>query len=119
MNFLSLALVFLFHHAFAAEFDATKPVELKGSITRVDWVNPHAWIYIDVKDAKGNIIHWACALGSPGTLSRNGWSRDSFKRGDVVIVSGARAKDGSNLANARIVRLADGGRVLMAGLAAK
>jgi hypothetical protein len=115
MNFASLILVLLFHHSFAAEFDSSKPVELKGTVTRLDWVNPHAWIYLDVKDEKGATIHWACELGSPNILMRNGWSRDSLKAGDVVVVTGSRAKDGSNLANARTVRLADGKRVFNAG----
>lgn len=115
MNFASLFLVLLFHHSFAAEFDAAKPVELSGTVTRLDWVNPHAWIYLDVKDEKGGVTHWACELGSPNILLRNGWSRDTLKAGDTVIVSGARAKDGSNLANARTVRLADGKRIFNAG----
>ena len=115
MNFASILLVFLFHHSFAAEFDSTKPIELKGTVTRLDWVNPHAWIFLDVKDAKGAVTHWAFELGSPNILMRNGWSRDSLKAGDVVTVSGSRAKDGSNLANARTVRLEDGKRVFSAG----
>jgi len=101
--------------AFAAEFDSSKPVELKGTVTRLDWVNPHAWIYIDVKDQKGSVTSWGCELGSPNLLMRNGWSRDSLKAGDTVIVTGSRAKDGSNIANARTVRLADGKRVFNAG----
>jgi hypothetical protein len=107
-------LVALLHHSFAAEFDSTKPVELKGTATRLDWVNPHAWIYLDVKDEKGNVIHWACELGSPNILMRNGWSRDSLKKGDVIVVNGSRAKDGSNLAKARTVRLANGKRIFNA-----
>jgi hypothetical protein len=102
MSLTSLLLVLFLHHSFAAEFDSTKPVELKGTVTRLDWTNPHAWIYIDVKDAKGKVSHWAC------TLTRSGWSKDSLKRGDVIVVNGFRAKDGSNLANARTVRLGDG-----------
>jgi hypothetical protein len=105
----------LLHHSFAAEFDSTKPVELRGTVTKLDWVNPHAWIYLDVKDDKGTVTHWSCELGSPNTLMRNGWNRDSLKAGDVVTVNGSRAKDGSNVANARTVRLADGKRVFNAG----
>src|SRR5262245_24261303 len=101
MNFTSLILVLLFHHSFAAEFDYTKPVELKGSVTRIDWVNHHNWIYLEIKDEKGGMIHWACELGSPNILMRNGWSRDSLKVGEIVIVNGFRAKDGANLANAK------------------
>lgn len=115
MNFLGIVLVLLLHHSFAAEFDSNKPVELKGTVTRLDWVNPHVWIYLDVKDEKGNVIHWAAGLGSPKVLTRNGWTRDSVKRGDVLIVNGHRAKDGSNLANARTVRLANGTHIFNAG----
>ena len=115
MNIASLILVMLLHHSFAAEFDSAKPVELKGSVTRVDWVNPHAWIYLDVKDDSGKVTSWACELGSPNLLMRNGWRRESLKAGDIVIVSGSRAKDGSNLANAKTVRMADGKRVFNAG----
>jgi len=115
MNLASLIFVMLFHHSFAAEFDSSKPVELKGTVTRLDWVNPHAWIYLDVKDEKGNVTSWGCELGSPNLLLRNGWSRDSLKAGDVVVVNGSRAKDGSNIANARTVRLADGKRIFNAG----
>ena len=118
MNFASLILVLLFHHSFASEFDSTKPVELKGTVSRLDWVNPHAWIYLDVKDAKGNVTHWAFELGSPTILMRQGWSRNSLKRGDVVTVSGSRSKDGSNLANARTVRRADGTRIFDINLSA-
>ena len=115
MNLASLIFVMLFHHSFAAEFDSTKPVELKGTVTRLDWVNPHAWIYLDIKDEKGNVISWGCELGSPNLLMRNGWTRESLKAGDVVVVNGSRAKDGSNIANARTVRLADGKRIFNAG----
>src|SRR5437773_9524285 len=111
MNLAALLLVILFHHSFAAEFDSTKPVEIKGTVTRLDWVNPHAWIYLDVKDEKGNVANWGCELGSPNLLLRNGWARDSLKAGDSVVVTGSQAKDGSHIANARTVRLADGKRV--------
>lgn len=103
------------HHSFAAEYDSSKPVELRGSVTRVDWVNPHAWIYIDVKDESGKVTSWACELGSPNLLTRNGWRRDTLKAGEVIIVNGSRAKDGSNMANARTVRMLDGKRVFNAG----
>ena len=111
----SLMLVFLLHHSFAAEFDAAKPVELKGIVTRLDWVNPHAWIYIDVKDEKGTVTSWGCELGSPNLLTRNGWTRESLKAGDSIVVTGSQAKDGSHIANARTVRLADGKRIFNAG----
>ena len=115
MNIASLILIMLLHHSFAAEFDSTKPVELKGTVTRLDWVNPHAWIYIDVKDESGKVTSWGCELGSPNILIRNGWGRGTLKAGDSIIVNGSRAKDGSNVANARTVRLADGKRVFNAG----
>jgi hypothetical protein len=115
MKLAQLIFVLLFHHSFAAEYDTSKPVELKGSVTRVDWVNPHAWIYIDVKDAKGDVTSWACELGSPNLLMRNGWRRDSLKAGDAVVVNGSAAKDGSKMANARTVKTADGRRVFNAG----
>jgi hypothetical protein len=115
MNAAFLIIVFLFHHSFAAEFDAAKPVELKGVVTRIDWVNPHAWIYMDVKDEKGTVLSWGCELGSPNLLTRNGWTRESLKAGDSIVVTGSQAKDGSHIANARTVRLADGKRVFNAG----
>lgn len=103
------------HHSFAAEFDNNKPVELKGTVTSVDWVNPHAWIHLDVKDESGKVTSWNCELGSPNLLMRNGWRKDTLKPGDVIIVTGSAAKDGTNLANARTVKTADGKRVFNAG----
>lgn len=103
------------HHSFAAEYDAKKPVELKGTLTSLEWVNPHAWIHMDVTDEAGKVVKWDCELGSPNILLRNGWRKDTVKPGDVIIVSGAAAKDGSNMANARTVKLADGTRVFNAG----
>jgi DNA/RNA endonuclease YhcR with UshA esterase domain len=105
------ALPALAHHSFAAEYDASKPVNLKGTVSKVEWTNPHARFYIDVKDEKGNVITWNFELASPNVLSRNGWTRHSLKEGDVVEVQGAMAKDGSYLANARTVTLADGRKV--------
>ena len=105
----------LAHHSFAAEFDSKKPIELKGTLTELEWVNPHAWIHMEVTDASGKVTKWDCELGSPNLLMRNGWRRDSLKKGDVIIVNGSQAKDGSNLANARTVSFADGKRVFNAG----
>jgi hypothetical protein len=99
------------HHSFAAEYDASKPVELKGVVTKMEWTNPHARFYIDVKDASGNVTNWNFELASPNVLSRNGWTRHTLKEGDVIAVQGSRAKDGSFLANARSVTLADGKKV--------
>jgi len=115
MNPALLLFVLLFHHSFAAEFDSSKPVELRGTVTRLEWTNPHAWIFVDVKDGNGKVTNWGCELGSPNTLLRNGWTRESLKAGDSVVITGSRAKDGSNIANARTVRFADGKRVFSAG----
>lgn len=103
------------HHSFAAEYDTKKPVELKGTVTGIDWVNPHAWIHLEVKGDEGKVTSWDCELGSPNLLMRNGWRKDTIKPGDTIIVSGSAAKDGSNIANARTVKTADGRRVFNAG----
>lgn len=96
------------HHSFAAEFDATKPINLTGVVTKVEWMNPHTYFYIDVKDAQtGKVANWACEMGSPNGLTRQGWTRNTLKVGMVVNVEGTRAKDGSNKTNARNV-LVDG-----------
>jgi len=102
------------HHSFAAEFDASKPANLTGSVTKVEWMNPHTWIYIDVKAEAGKVTNWAIEMGSPNGLMRSGWSRNSMKVGDVVTVAGSRAKDGTNNANARTVTLASTGQKLFA-----
>lgn len=96
------------HHSFAAEFDERQPITISGCVTKVEWMNPHAHFYLEVKDAKGNVANWEFELGSPNALMREGWMRGSMKVGDEVTVQGFRAKDGSNLVNARSVKLADG-----------
>src|SRR5580658_8129886 len=116
VGLLLAAMPALAHHSFAAEYDAAKPVTLKGTVTKVEWMNPHARFYINVKDDKGALTNWEFELSSPNGLARRGWTRNSMKEGDVVIVDGYMAKDGSNLANARNVKLADG-RKLFAGSA--
>jgi Family of unknown function (DUF6152) len=101
----------LAHHAFAAEYDANRKVLLTGSVTKIDWTNPHAHFFLDVRDGSGKVSTWDLELASPNTLERGGWTRKSLKVGDVVTVNGYLAKDGSNLAHARDIRLADGRRV--------
>ena len=102
------------HHSFAAEFDATKQVNLTGSVTKVEWMNPHVWFHIDVKDETGKVTSWGVEMGSPNGLMRAGWSRTSMKTGDIVTVEGSRAKDGSFNANARTVTLASTNQKLFA-----
>ena len=102
------------HHSFAAEFDASRPVQLKGTVTKIEWMNPHAYFYIDVKDASGNVTSWGLEMGSPNGLMRQGWTRNSMKVGDEIVVEGSRAKDGSNIANARSVVLGSGERLFAA-----
>ena len=96
------------HHSFAAEFDSTKTVSLAGVVTKVEWMNPHTYFYVDVKDAQsGKVTNWACEMGSPNGLTRQGWTRNTLKVGMTVSFNGTRAKDGTNRANAREV-LVDG-----------
>jgi Family of unknown function (DUF6152) len=99
------------HHSFAAQYDANKPVTLKGIVSKVEWTNPHARFYVDVRDESGTVTNWNLELASPNVLVRNGWSRKSLMVGDEIVVEGSLAKDGSKMANARVVRLADGRRV--------
>jgi uncharacterized protein DUF6152 len=102
------------HHSFAAEFDANSPIELTGTVTKVEWANPHTYFYMDVTGPKGDVENWALEMGSPNGLMRRGWTRDSMKIGDVVTVTGSRAKDGSPKGNARSVVLSTG-KKLFAG----
>lgn len=102
------------HHSFSAEFDANKFVTLKGAVTKIEWANPHIWVYLDVKDDQGHVQPWQCEGGPPNTLTRNGWSRDSLKPGDEIVIDGALAKDGSKTCNARVVKLPNG-RTVFAG----
>ena len=96
------------HHSFAAEFDGSKPITLKGTVTQIDWANPHVWFYINVKNEEGRATRWGCEMGAPHQLQQRGWLRDSMKVGDVVTVEGSLARDGSKRANARLVTTADG-----------
>ena len=102
------------HHAFAAEFDADKPVKLTGAVTKIEWTNPHAWFYVDVTDETGKVTNWGLELGSPNGLMRAGWTRNSMKIGDVVTVEASRAKSGTPNANARAVTLKNTGQRLFA-----
>jgi hypothetical protein len=102
------------HHSFAAEFDANKPVNLTGTVTKIEWMNPHAYFYIDVKGTSGKVESWGMEMGSPNGLMRQGWTRNSLKVGDEVTVDGSMAKDGSKIANARTVTLAGGTRLFAA-----
>jgi len=106
------------HHAFAAEFDRAKTVKVQGAVVKVEWTNPHIWIYVDMKDEKGVVAHWQCEGGSPNTLTRQGWTKESLKQGDQVTIDGYRAKDGSNTCNSSSVTLADG-KKLFAGSSAE
>jgi hypothetical protein len=99
------------HHSFAAEYDAAKPVTLKGTVSKVEWTNPHARFYVNVKDENGTVTTWNLELASPNVLIRNGWTRHSLSEGDVITVEGSKAKDGANMANARTVILATGKKV--------
>ena len=100
------------HHSFAAQYDADKPVTLTGIVTLVEWTNPHARFYVDVEDENGNVINWNLELASPNILVRNGWTRTFVEPGDEVTVEGTLARDGSNMANALVVFLADGTQVM-------
>jgi hypothetical protein len=101
------------HHAFAAEFDSAKPVKLKGTVTKMEWINPHSWIHIDVKNADGTVTSWMIECGSPNTLFRRGVTKDSLPAGTEVSVDGYLAKDGSNRANGRDVTLTDGKKLFL------
>src|SRR5262245_47865910 len=102
------------HHAFSAEFDANKPVKLQGTVTKMDWVNPHAWIHIDVKKPDGSVEQWMIEGGTPNAMFRRGFTKDSLAVGTVIVVDGYQAKNGSNRANGRDLRLPDG-RTLFVG----
>jgi hypothetical protein len=101
------------HHAFAAEFDANKPVKLRGTVTKMEWINPHAWIHIDVKDADGKVSSWMVECGSPNTLLRRGVTKNSVTPGMEILVDGYQSKDGANRANGRDVTFPDGRKLFL------
>jgi hypothetical protein len=104
----------LAHHSFAAEFDAKKPFVLTGTVTKLEWANPHTWFYVDIKDDNGKVTNWGFEMGGPNALMRAGWTRNSMKPGDVVTVEGSRARDGSNNGNVKAVTLTSTGQRLFA-----
>ena len=102
------------HHSFAAEFDANRPINVKGVVTKIEWANPHTYFYMDVTAADGQVVNWGLEMGSPNGLMRMGWTRNTLKIGDSVTVEGSQAKDGNNIGNARVVILDATGQRLFA-----
>ena len=100
------------HHSFAAEYDSKKPVKLTGTITKIDWMNPHVYFFMDVEDEGGKVTNWGFEMGPPNLLQRAGWTKNTMKIGDVVVVEGTLAKDGTNQGNARSVTMAGTGKRL-------
>jgi len=111
LGLMAAAVPMLAHHSFAAEYDSNKPISITGTVTKVEWMNPHARFYVDVKGTDGKVINWNFELGAIPVLLKQGWTKNSLKEGDHVSVEGSAAKDSSNSANARSVKLADGRRV--------
>jgi len=103
------------HHSFAAVFDRDSPIEITGTVTNVEWTNPHAWFYIDVENDDGEVDNWALEMGSPNHLRRRGWNRNSLQVGDVIVVAGSRARDGSTTGAVRTITLQATGESLFGG----
>lgn len=101
----------LAHHSFAAQFDRNKPLSFKGVVTKVEWMNPHVYFYVDAKDAQGNLTHWDCEAANPNALARRGWKKSSLQEGDIVTVDGFQARDGSSTMNATSITLSDGRKI--------
>jgi hypothetical protein len=115
LSLLLAALPLAAHHAFAAEFDVSQPVKVKGTVTKVEWVNPHAWLYVDVKDDSGKVVNWHFELGPPNALFRLGWKKDSIPMGTEVSITGFRAKAQEAVANGRSIILPDGRELFSGG----
>ena len=113
LSLLATAVPVRAHHAFAAEFDAKKPLQLRGTVTKMEWINPHAWIHIDVKKPDGTVEAWMIEGGTPNTLLRRGFTKNSLLPGTEIIVDGYQAKDGSHRANGRDLTLPDGKKLFM------
>jgi hypothetical protein len=101
------------HHSFAAEFDPGKPVKLRGTVTEMEWINPHSWIHIDVKGPDGKVVSWMVEGGSPNALLRRGFNKDALPAGTEILIEGYQAKDGSNRANGRDITFADGRKLFL------
>jgi Family of unknown function (DUF6152) len=101
------------HHAFAAEFDADKPIKFKGTVTKMEWINPHAWIHIDVKGDDGQVTAWMIEAAAPNALLRRGWTKNSLLKGTEILVEGYQAKDGANRANGSIITFTDGKKLFV------
>jgi len=105
------------HHAFAAEFDSDKPIKFKGTVTKMEWINPHAWIHIDVKADDGTVTNWMIEAAAPNSLLRRGWNKSSLPAGTEILVEGYQAKDGSNRANGSVITFADGKKLFVGNAA--
>ena len=103
----------LAHHSFAAEFDANRPVQLEGTVTKMDWINPHSWIHIDVTTTSGEVQKWMVEGGAPNALLRRGWNKNSLTEGTEILVEGFQAKDGANRANGRDITFPDGKKLFV------